>query len=192
MFRQFLTNFVWLDICVIIIIVRGCWIGLRKGSLVEVFKIIALFLAIFIGLHFYLDVAHVITGFVRIVAPIAPIFSYSVLVGLVIFTVRIVRDGIMVLLKSDDVSRWSKVGGLVLGFFRGILLGGLVFLGCLIADNITLTRSVRSSYLGETLLLINSNIYSGMHRFIVHPIFPKEEKNVNIAILVENNKRKRD
>lgn len=188
MFRQFLTNFVWLDICVLIFIVRGCWIGFQKGSVVEIFKMVALFFSIFIGLHFYSDLAYLLTDFARIVKSVAPIFSYIVMVSIVMFSFCIFRDGFFIMFKMGDASKRSKVGGLVLGLIRGVLFGGIVFFGCLIVDNVALTRSVRVSYSGSILLEINSNIYSSMHRFIVRPLFPKEERRQSIKEMVRNNK----
>jgi hypothetical protein len=81
---------------------------------------------------------------------------------------------------------------LILGFLRGVLLGGIIFFGCLIVDNSTLTYSVGHAFSSKTLLSINSNIYSSTYRFLIHPIFPNEEKCQSIEMMIKKNKYRAD
>ena len=191
MFRQFLSNFTWLDICVVGVIARGCWIVLRKGVLVELFKIAALIFAIFIGLHFYSRCGDFFINMLHGMKPAAYIFSYVLLIGVTVGIFRIARDGALVLFrdKDDASSGKGKIIGLIMGFGRALLLSSLIFLGCLIVDNVHLTRTVRHSFTGQFILPLSPAVYSGVHHFLIRPVFPGEKKNTRAISLVETYKR---
>jgi len=191
MLRQFLANFTWLDICSVAIVTRGCWVGFREGALVEVFKFIGLVVAVFIGLHFYVPCGQFLSDVLRVPEPAAHIFSYGLLVGLTTGIFRIIRDGMIIVLRDQDqeVSRLQRAVGLILGLCRGLILSSLVIAGCLIAGQFTLTRIVRRSLSAPALFPVASKIYSGLFHFVVKPIFPGEQENTRISTLAVMNQR---
>lgn len=177
-------NFGWLDICMMIVFVRACWIGFHRGVLAEAFKIAGLFFAIVIGVHFYLDLAFAITKSVSIMSPVASIFSYVILISLVIVLFRFFREGVVIFFKEDDMSGAHRFIGMVVGCCRAVLLGGLIVLGCLIGNHRFLTDSVRDAFLSKKLLVVGGRIYSGAYRYIIHPVFPDEEKNFAVEKMI--------
>ena len=191
MVKQIFANFTWLDICVALIIVRGCWIGFQKGFLVEVFKMFALIVATFIALHFYSQSGDVFIHVLRRLDPVAHVFSYVVLIGITVGIFRIVRDGIVVLLKdkeSEEIFAF-RITGLVLGFVRSLVLSSLLVVGCLIADVGSLKRIVRHSFTAPSILAIGPQIYVEGFRRLVRPVFPNEEENEKVSAFARSNKR---
>ncbi len=187
MFRQFLANFTWIDICIFVIISHACWIGFRKGTLTEVFKIAALFFAVFIGLHFYLRGGNFLSVLMRVPKPVGHAMAYTIFIGMTIGVFRIIRDGMTILLteKDDGVSVQSRIAGLMLGALRAVLLSSVIVCGCVITGNGWIERSVRYSYSGRMFLPIAPKIYSEIYRVVVSPVFPKEEKNIAAMALAE-------
>lgn len=187
MFSQFWANFTVLDAVIAVMIGWTCCSGFRKGIFVEIFKIAALGCAVFIGLHFYLRFSAFLDGLLGVLRPVSRVLSYVLLTGACIGIFRIFRDGVMVLLKQDDLKTSSRWIGAVLGCARGILLASLLLVGSLIVDHIKVTHVVRQSFSSRFLLRPGPEIYSAVFRFVVDPVFPGETQNTSIVTLARQN-----
>ena len=177
MFSQFLANFSWLDVVVFLIIVHACWIGFKKGILTELFKMTGLVVAGVTAIHFFPRLSQEIIRFISLLEPVSAISSYIIIIVIGVVVFHLFREGIMVMFKEDEVKRVSRVAGAVGGFFRGLLLSGLILLGCLISDTVMLTQAVRHSFFSQHLVTINTVIYNQIYHFLIKSFFPDEPKN---------------
>jgi|GEM_PF-5645342 len=191
MVRQFFANFTWLDLCSAVIVVRGCWIGFQKGFLIEVFKLIGLIAAVFVGFHFYIPFGDFLNDVLRVPKPVAHIFSYGLLIGVTVGLFQIMRGGLIVLLRDQDQEEaaWQRLVGLIFGLCRGVIFSSLVIVGCLVSGQSVLTRTVRHSFSAPALAPVSPAIYSGIFRAAVRPIFSNETENTRISTLVSMNQR---
>ena len=187
-----MTNFTILDIVIAVIIICTCASGLRRGTFIEIFKIAALVMSIFIGLHFYLPLSFFFDGLLNILHPVSKALAYGLLIGVGIGLFRILRDGVMVFLQQEDLKRLSKYLGAVLGTVRALLLGSMVLVGCLLIDGTVMKRMVRHSFSSQFLLIVAPAVYSGIFHGVVRPIFSKENENSEIMSLARQHRVRPD
>ncbi len=186
MLSQFFANFTVMDVFVGMVIVWCCWAGFRSGILIEIFKIAALFSAIFIGLHFYLRLSNFLNTRLPFLTPVSQILAYSLLIGMCIGVFRIFRDGVVVFFRQDGMKAVSRGIGLMLGFGRGLLLSSMMLLGCLLIDQAMVTRMVRDALASQLLLTWSPSIYSGIFQSVVKPVFSSEPENIQVLSLVRH------
>jgi len=178
MLYPYISQFNWIDIIIIICIVRMCYVGLKTGVGVEIFKTLGLLFCAFIALHFYI----IIGSFLNSKMPPLPvepasIFCYVVLVTIVTLLFRILREGFFAIVKSETISLLSKWLGLFLGFLRGILVSGFMLYGLLISTNHYCDLSVRTSYFGLKAAAVPIKIYEGVYNGAISKIFPDQPFN---------------
>lgn len=170
----------WFDFFIIILLLRICYIAVKCGIIIEIFKTLGTILAIFLSLHFYTAISESLNARFSISVIPLEFLDFLVFVLLAIcgyFAFLILRMTFSRLVKIEAVSLFNKWGGLVLGILRGILLVGLVTYLLVISSVIYLKTSVKNSYLGKTTLTIAPSVYRGLWSVIVSKFSAKENYN---------------
>lgn len=60
MFSSIIKAINWVDVCLLILLLRICYIALKNGFVHEVFKLLATVAALYISLHYYNVLADVV------------------------------------------------------------------------------------------------------------------------------------
>lgn len=175
-----LKQFNWLDIFVVILLLRISYIAIKNGFSIELFKLLGTVLATYLSLHYYLIFADYIatrTGANNI--PSAYLTSF-VLVALAIagyLVFALLRNIFYRFIQMDAVPNLNKWGGLLFGLSRGVLLVSLIIFILVISGSGYLKGSVSSSYSGKRLLKIAPSVYSGLWNNIASKFFSQEKFN---------------
>lgn len=170
----------WFDFFIIILLLRTCYIAVKCGIIIEIFKTLGLILAIFLSLHFYTAVSESLNARFSMSAIPLEFLDFLVFVILAIcgyFAFLILRMTFSRLVKTEAVSLFNKWGGLTLGILRGILLIGFVTYALVISSVIYLKTSVNNSYFGKTTLGIAPSVYRGLWEVIVSKFSAKDSYN---------------
>lgn len=170
----------WFDFFIIILLIRTCYIAIKCGIIIEIFKTLGTILAIFLSLHFYTFVSESLNS--RFSISIIPLefLDFLVFVLLAIcgyFAFLILRMTFLRLVKTEAISLFNKWGGLTLGILRGILLIGLVTYALVISSVVYLKTSVNNSYFGKTAISIAPSVYRGLWTAIVSKFSAKDSYN---------------
>lgn len=170
----------WFDFFIIILLLRICYIAVKCGIIIEIFKTLGTILAVFLSLHFYTTISESLHA--RFSISVIPLEFLDFLVFALLaicgyFAFLILRMTFSRLVKTEAVSLFNKWGGLALGILRGILLVGLVTYLLVISSVIYLKTSVNNSYLGKTTLTIAPSVYRGLWSVIVSKFSAKENYN---------------
>lgn len=186
MFYPYISEFNWFDIVIIIVILRMCYIGIKKGVITELFKLTNVVLCSFVALHFYF----LLGEFLHAKIPAFPTeaaatFSFVVLVFLITVIFRVLREATSIFFKSDSLSAASKWIGAMLGFCRSLIICGLIAYWMLIAHNHYLEMSARSSITGSKLVKIPVRIYEVAFHGIVAKLLPQENLNQEVVKVIE-------
>lgn len=123
-----LKNLNWVDILIVILLIKSAYTGARTGFTAEIFKLIGTIIGIILGLHYFNRLSYVITGYINIPTWIAQIF---ILLTIIIIVRVIFKYGIVLLLKVLNIQfvlGLERIGGIVIGFGRAILLSGLILI----------------------------------------------------------------
>ncbi len=185
MLLNILKQFKWIDIFILILIFRICYIALKSGFPIEFFKFLGSISAIYCSMHYYV----LISDFIRARFPVEKRMPLEFMDFLVFLLLAISGYLIFVLLRSvfshfikiEAVSALNKWGGLILGLFRSMLLVSLIIFALAISSVSYLKDSVKRSYLGPRLFSVAPDTYAMLWNNVISK-FAKSEKE-NIAVL---------
>lgn len=122
----------WVDIVVLIILIRTTYIGLDKGFSVEIFKFFGIIFALALGLNFYIPLSQFISAHSFVPLSLGKILAFLGLVFLMVLVFKLIYLFFKALVKAEFVKWLDKIGGLSLGILRGILISSLVFITLLL------------------------------------------------------------
>ena len=174
----------WLDLVIIVIIFRVCYIAIEAGVFVELFKILGTLAAIYFSLHYYTSLGFSIQNtlglknislqfFNFISALVISIFSYFVFV---ILRKVALRAG-----KTESIPLFSKWGGIILGITRSFLLASLILFMLAICGNSYLKESVKYSYTGSRIFKVAPDTYSLLWEGLFSKFAPTERLNKSVT-----------
>lgn len=182
-----LQRFNWVDIIVIAILTRSFFVGMQKGVVVETFKLLGVFFALLITFHYYSILARVLhfpEGF-------GHILTYVLLWAIIVLDFKLLRDGLLLLVKVEAQSLFDKWGGLVLGLVRGLLICGLTVLLLRVGNNTYFMERTQESITGPYFARFSAGVYENCFNGFVSKFFPKAEINKQILILAHSELEKK-
>src|SRR3989338_5766022 len=108
----------WLDILILIILIRASYVAIKTGFPLELFKILGVTLATCLSLHYYSGVSAFISaslGFKNIPTALLNLLSFILLAGAALLAAFVLRKLIFRFVKMEAVSGLNKWGGFFLG-----------------------------------------------------------------------------
>lgn len=191
MLYSYVSEFNWVDIIVIILLLRMCYVGVRLGLGIEVFKIINVFFCSFIALHFYYACGELLHSLLPPL-PVDPAATFSFILLLLIISLmfRVLRDAFFVFFKRGEAGKTSTLFGGMLGLTRGAAISGLFAFTLLISHNHYLELSARTSLLGSQLAKIPIKIYEITFHGVIVKILPDQDFNTKIVDVFKKKENK--
>ncbi|MBU3958369.1 MAG: CvpA family protein [Candidatus Omnitrophica bacterium] len=175
-----IRQFNWLDIVVLILILRIGYIALKNGLPVELFKFFGTIFSVYLSMHYYvlwavylqerIPLKNISLGFLRL-------FSFVALSALGYFIFLLLRKVFYRLITVEPVEKLNKWGGFILSMLRGILLLSLILFILVISNISYLNKSARNSYLGRRIFKVAPFVYSGLWNNLVSKFRTAEEFN---------------
>lgn len=173
----------WVDLVILILLSRICYIAVRNGLLTELFKFLGIILAVYLSLHYYivfsaylvsrLGLEGLAAGFMNLLSfLILAVIGYLVFVGVRIVFVKFI--------KAESTPGLHKWGGIIVGTARGFLLASLVVYALIISGPDYLRKSVKDSYSGKYWAGMGSGVYSGIWNSIMSKFMGGEKFNEEI------------
>jgi len=179
----------WVDILVIIISVRICYVAMKSGFTVELFKLLGIILAIYLSLHYYTTLADFAKERLKIkFIPLEFIdfLSFLILCTLGYLICAALREAIHHFVKMQPLPKLNRWGGLALGICRAFLFCGLLIFILVISTVAYFKKTVSSSYLGKRMFQIAPGTYSGLWDGIMSKFMTAEKFNATIQEVQEN------
>jgi uncharacterized membrane protein required for colicin V production len=185
MLSDIFRHFNWLDILVIIILLRTVYIAFKNGLSAEFFKLFGIILAIYLSLHYYTVFSdwmgrHLPKMKAKLPLDFMDFFAFALLVFPSYFISVLLRGGIFRLIRIEALPKLNKWGGLFFGICRGVLLVGLVVFILVISSIDYLKASVNSSYLAKRFLRVAPDTYGWLWKKITSKFMTKEKFNETI------------
>lgn len=187
MLSKYVVGINWVDFLIIGIILRMCYIGMRTGIGIEVFKLIGLWLATMITFQLYstplADMLH--EKLPPLPLDAADAFVFVSLLTIVVLVVRMIRESFFLLVKIDAQNTLNKWGGFLLGCLRGAWITSIALIIMTISTVQYLEVSAKSSLFGHRFINIAPRIYEISHKIVISKLFPNEKINDQIFLVVE-------
>ena len=120
------TNINWVDVLILLIMLKATYTGLRIGFVAGIFNFLGALFCVVLGMHLYSGIADALIVYVSLPKWLARC------IGLALNVVpkrTSFKYGIVLIFRILNIQFFThieKVGGAILGAFRGILLCGLV------------------------------------------------------------------
>ncbi|MDD5730673.1 MAG: CvpA family protein [Candidatus Omnitrophica bacterium] len=179
-------QFNWVDILVLVLAARICYIGIKQGFPAELFKLPGTILAIYLSLHYYTmfsDIARDNMNLRIIPLEFLDLISFVILACLGYLFFIVLREVFARFLKMEAVPKLNKWGGCILSLARAYLLAGLIAYALAISTVGYLKDSVHRSYSGNYLFKVSPTTYSWlwnniMSKFMSHEKFNKTVNEV--------------
>ena len=195
-FRQF--NF--LDVLILIILFRICYVAVKMGLPVEFFKLLGVLSAIYCSLHYYTKLSDIIRSrfFYRVHSPVRAdmplefldFLVFLILAGIGYLVFVILRSMFYRFMKMEAVPEINKIGGFILGLIRGYFTIGLLTYILTISSISYLSSSVRYSYLGSKAFFVAPGAYNWFWNNFASKFSPEEKSNTTVYEVMENFKGK--
>ena len=174
----------WVDVFVIIILIRIGYVAFKTGFTIELFKLLGTIFAIYISLHYFTVVSDTLirrgATTEKIPLQFTDFVSFSVLViaGYLIFVA--LRSVFYRFIKMEAAPNLQKWGGLVLGMFRAFLCAGLIMFMLTICSFEYFKNSVKESYTGKNFFKIAPATYSWIWNNVSSKFMNNEKFNNTI------------
>jgi uncharacterized membrane protein required for colicin V production len=185
MLLDIIEQFNWVDIFVLILLLRICYIALKTGFNIESFKFLGTILAVYLALHYYTGLADWFKAHLSVMEEKMPLefldflcFVVLAIFGYVIFW--FLRETFSRFIKMEAVPRLNRWGGFIFGIGRGILLSSLVVFILLISGIGYFKASAQQSYLGSRLFQAAPSTYATIWNRLMSKFMSKEKFNNTI------------
>lgn len=167
----------WVDVFVLILLVRGTYIGLRRGFLNEIFRIFGIILALFVSIRYYTKIAQFLTRqafFSELSLPFNEGLSFICLSLSVLLIFELGRVIARFGMRLEASGSLERIGGLVCGFVRGGILASLVLFALNLFPSEYLRKSIKEDSLsGSYVIEVGPTVYDTIIKFSPRP----SEKN---------------
>lgn len=176
-----LQQFNWVDVFVAILLFRICYIAIKNGIFIELFKLLGTLFSCYISLHYYPNLGDFFEA--RIPTPpsipleIWDLVAFFILSTLSYIIFVILRETFFRLIKTETVSLLNRWGALLLGIARGLILVSLIifFLSIPVVDY--LTNSVKRSFSGKRFIKVSTGVYAYFWNNLASKFMPQEKFN---------------
>lgn len=185
MIDKIVSQLNWVDAVIITVFLRVVYLGFRKGFMVEAFKLLGTFFAIFVSLHYCGKTSEFISTHSPMPIDFAYFISLLSLSVIVLVLFKFLRDGLLTLMKVQPLELLDKWGSFVLGLIRGLFVTSLISLIIFLSTIGYFQKSVDSSFSGRYLLELSPRTYAFIFENIVSKFFPEEKLNLIIFKAVE-------
>lgn len=174
MLSKYLVGLNWVDFLIIGIIARTCFIGIKTGTGIELFKLLGLWFVTAVSFHIYTTP---LSDYLNTKLPALPLdagdaFVFCCLVTVITLLFRVIRESFFLLVKIEAHNVLDKWLGLFIGCFRGFWIASIALFIMTISTVQYLEISAKSSLIGHNLLYLAPGIYKGSGEGFISRIIP--------------------
>ncbi|MDD4980531.1 MAG: CvpA family protein [Candidatus Omnitrophica bacterium] len=184
-----LKQFNWLDIFVLILLLRIGYVAMRSEFFLELFKFLGTILAIFLSLHYYIIFSDYIGSHIGVNnIPLEYLTSViSIVLGFLGYFIFVVlRKVFYRFMKMEAVPNLNKWGAVILGLSRGALAASLMIFIMVTSPFGYLKDSVSHAYSGKYIFKIAPAVYGSLWDGIASKFISRDKFNKAILDAPKN------
>lgn len=169
MLSSIINTINWVDVGVLILLLRIGYIALKNGLAHEVFKLFATVTAAYISLHYYGILAAAVRGRLNLKGggpehlELFIFLALSVLAFIIFFFLRKILSKA---LKVEIIPVLDKWGSFIFGLARGLLAASLLLFLLRLSDAPVLSKELRESYSVKYIGGIAPAVYNSLRQGI--------------------------
>lgn len=177
---DFLRQFNWIDIFILIVFIRISLIALKNGLPTELFKLTGTFAAFYLALHHYASLSRFFLVRIGVKDPVDARFELTafILLGFLGYAaVYLLRLSLNRFVKTEVVATVSKWGGFSVGLLRSLLLASLLLCGMYVSQGKYFIKSVNHSLSGSFVAGVDISVYRWVWRNVMSKFMASEKFN---------------
>ncbi len=144
---EFFQRINWVDILVIILLIRTSYIGAHAGLSIEIFKIIGILVGLYLSIKYYSIIGALLTSKVALPPNVSESAAFLILILLSVLTLKLVELGLTMVVKLSFADKLNKWGGFIVGLVRGLVILSLIFMFFTLTQVDYLVKSVNEGSL---------------------------------------------
>jgi uncharacterized membrane protein required for colicin V production len=191
MTADFFARMNYVDILMVFTCGWCIYIGAKQGILSEFCKLLGMFFATFITLHYFLTFARFLKRTLNIPDELNVLLSFLFLWLVVVVLFNFVREGWGIMLRGEPHPIVNKIGGILLAIPRAMLVCGMMFMLLFISNHEELAKQARTSISAFYFIDLSPGFYRQIFDTLISKGFPRERMNEVVFTLKEEKKKKK-
>lgn len=118
----------WVDILVVILLIRTSYMGAKTGFSIEIFKVVGVLLGLYFGIKYYSSVGSLMASAISLPPEVSEGIAFLILILLSMLSLKLLTLGIEKIVKLTFADKLNKWGGFVTGLLRGGIILSLLFM----------------------------------------------------------------
>ena len=123
-----ITHFNWLDIVILLLVIRGIYLGVTHGLTSELFNFIGIVISLTLAIHWYSQVADVLIINFALPIWLSQLLCFFIIVQLTRLVFKYTIVLVLRILNVQFVPQLEKIGGGIIGFGRGVIIASVFIL----------------------------------------------------------------
>ncbi len=157
--RNFFSQLNWVDLFFVICLIRTCYIGLSRGFTPEIPRLMCAFLTVVLSYYYCGRLGQFLSKYPVIRPEAVDALAFIVLVVFLAILSNVVCVLYRVVMKASGPQMFEAVGGLIIGFIRGVVIASLLLICTQYIAPEYVERSVnKGSLVGSKLILVAPKI----------------------------------
>jgi uncharacterized membrane protein required for colicin V production len=183
---EILTRLNWVDVLVVILMLRISYVAFQDGLSHEIFPLLASVITMVLSLHYYMKLGTAISAnLFNMPHEITDLLSFLILVAVFGLISKLLKALLDKLVKVQWHPLLERFGGLVLGVARASIVTSMVLIILALAPLPYLQRSIRAKSLtGMHFLKIGPSIYERCAHIL--PTIRMEALSISKDVMVSN------
>ena len=165
MFLDFISDFNWVDLVLVVFVLRFCYAGLIFGVGFQLLPTLWIFSTFSLIVLFYQDIAFFLQDYLRFSFN-GSILTSVILIFILCYAVKKIFDKLLKVDAPEGLILIEKYAGLIIGFLRGMLGAGLI---CIFIASLPIKevdRTVPNSVLGSKILMFDVRVVMEIFKYV--------------------------
>ncbi len=187
-FTHILESINWVDVAMLVLLIRIVFIGVQTGFVTELFKILGVLGAVFVGLHYYASMAAVMARKTGWSLESWEFVIFVLLCSVAILVVKFLRDWFLIFFKFETThAGFNQWGAGLICVVRALFLASLIMYGLLLTRIEYLQRQTLTSVSQKLALKAAPHTYSFIFNHVFGKIFTRQRFNEDVFNVISRN-----
>ncbi|MBI3601399.1 MAG: CvpA family protein [Candidatus Omnitrophica bacterium] len=187
-FTHILESINWVDVVMLVLLIRSVFIGVKTGFVIELFKFLGVLGAVLVGLHYYALMAALIAKKTNWSLESFEFVIFVLLCLLAVLVVKCLRDWFLMFFKFESThAGFNQWGAGFICVLRALFLASLIMYALLLTRVEYLQRETLTSISQKLALKVAPNTYHFLFHQVIGKIFTQQKFNEDVFNVISRN-----
>ena len=174
----------WIDLLVVILLVRSSYVGFTKGFGWELFRFIGYVSTVVATVYYYEYASQLIADYFPVVCSFSNLLSFTGIYIIILLIFKFINILIEKIIKIETVSGIERAGGFLLGFLRGAIFTSFLLITLVFTPIPYFEKSIKErSYTGQVVIKVAPFVYEKIA--LVFPALKFSQRNEALSKMTD-------